>query len=107
MIRADIVWGLLLIATVSICQRANASEATITDDKGGRTQVDDLRAHTHFSCKGFMYHLGIPTETDLSSDSMLFEVGGGNENLGRGQYVVEVPFSIVNFAKKGSFSVPS
>ena len=46
-----------------------AADAIITDAKGAKTSVRNIRAHLHDSCKGFLYYLGIPTDTDSYADA--------------------------------------
>jgi hypothetical protein len=91
------IWPLLAIAAIcGIAFSASADQVVVTDEKGAKTTAADFRAHKHDGCKGMMYYMGSPTETDTYFDSMYLEIGG---TLAGSEYLVEIPLSIISSVK--------
>jgi hypothetical protein len=78
---------LVLIFTVLVFSTdAAAVDAQITDRTGAKTIVSNLKSHRHDSCGGFMYYLGVATETDFYYDFLPVKTG---------EYEVQIPFEII------------
>jgi hypothetical protein len=74
--------------TMALLPPANATDATVTDIKGTKTRVNEIRAHLHDTCKGFMYYINYPTETDVDSESIIVSVDDD-------RYRVVIPINII------------
>jgi len=61
-------------------------DVLLTDRSGAQTKVTSLKVHVHDSCKGFIYYVSVPTETDFDWEFIRFFTG---------EYEVDIPFEII------------